>query len=416
MRIDALETRAEGDAVRASARIRWEDSPREPFDLLFDSRGPAAAHLRADANAMLLACALPAMRHGERRIAIDGTVCSRLVDGLRTAATILSTWYGEARRLPEIEPSEGFRVPLPACDRRAGAFLSGGMDSLDVFVRNHDQFPPGHPARFEDALHVSGLPYTGPPGSSASESFTSRGRAAASAIAARLEIPLTFVRTNLGELERDFLFFRQEWFGSAYAAVAHLLSGRLTDVSFASAQQLGVRLDPLGSHPLLDPFYSTGALRFRHAGAERTRLEKAKSLARRTELLALLYVCLTTPVEGPARNCGRCEKCLHTQIELQLAGAVLRAFPEGSLTAESIRALRPDPHTSFFWRPLAEPLRREGRHDLAAEIDAKLAEMDRVRAWMGDAGWKGRLRRLDRKLFGSALLGARRRLRRAESA
>ncbi len=411
MRIDGLECRPEGDAVRASARIRWEDAPREPFDLFFDSRGPAAGYLRVDTNAMLLACALPAMRHGERRIAIDGAACPRLVDGLRTAAAILRTWYGGPRLLPEIEPSAGFQVPLPAHDRRAAAFLSGGMDSLDVFVRNRAHFPPGHPARFEDALHVSGLPFTGPPGSPSSESFTSRARAAASAIAARLDVALTFVRTNLGELDRDFLFFRQEWFGSAYAAVAHLLSGRLTDVSFASAQQLGVRLDPLGSHPLLDPFYSTGALRFRHAGAERTRFEKARSLAAHTELLALLHVCLTTPIDGPGRNCGRCEKCLHTQIELRLAGAPLRAFPEGSLAVESIRALHPDPHTSFFWRPLPEQLRREGRHDLAAEIDAKIAEMDRVRAWMGDAGWKGRLRRFDRKLFGSALLGARRRLR-----
>jgi len=412
VRIDALDCRATGDGARASARIRWEDAAREPFDLFFEARGAAAASLRADPDAMLLAGAFPAMRHGERRIAVDGPVCPALRDGLRTAAAILESWYGAPRTLPAIEPAGGFVAPRPAPVPRAAAFLSGGMDSLDVFLRNRAYFPPGHPARFEDALHVSGLPWTGPPGSPSSESFVSRARTAAAAVAGRLDAPLSFVRTNLGELDRDFLFFRREWFGSAYAAVAHLFSRRFTEVSYASAQQLGVRLDPLGSHPLLDPLFSTGALRFRHAGADRGRIEKAATLARRPDLLPHLHVCLTTPLDAPGANCGRCEKCLHSQIELLLAGAPAGAFPEGSLSAESIRALRADPHTAFFWRPLPARLRRVRRPDLAAAIEEKLDEMERVRAWTRDRGWMGRLRRLDRDHFRSTLLGARRRLRR----
>jgi len=410
MRIERLDRREEGGESRAAARIQWEDSPREPFDLVFDAHGAAAGQLEADPNAMLLAAALPAMRAGEKRIAIEGAVCPRLRDGLDGAAAILRAWYGPARRLPAIEPSAGFVAPAPAPERRAAGFLSGGMDSLDVFLRNHSQFPAGHPSRLVDALHVSGLPYTGPAGSSSRESFVSRGRSAAAAMAKGLGVPLTFVRTNLADIDRDFLFFRQEYFGSAYAAIAHLFSRRFTSVSFASAQQLGIRLDPLGSHPILDPLYSTGALSFRHEGAERTRLQKAETLATRPDLLADLYVCLRTPLESAGRNCGRCEKCLHTRIELMLAGAraAEAAFPAGALDAEAILGISPDPHTLFFWRPLPARLRSAGRSDLAHAAERKVAEMERVRAWGRDAGWRGKLRRLDRRFLGSTLLGLRR--------
>jgi hypothetical protein len=225
-----------------------------------------------------------------------------------------------------------------------------------------------------------------------------------------LGVPLTFVRTNLADIDRDFLFFRQEYFGSAYAAIAHLFSRRFTSVSFASAQQLGIRLDPLGSHPLLDPLYSTGALAFRHEGAERTRLQKAETLATRPDLLPELHVCLRTPLESDGRNCGRCEKCLHTQIELLLAGAATAAaaFPPGGLGVEAVRAIPPDPHTLFFWRPLPARLRQAGRNDLADAIERKLEEMERTRAWIRDAGWRGKLRSIDRRYLGSALLGLRR--------
>jgi hypothetical protein len=410
MRIERLEAQTTGDGSRVCARIRWEDSARDPFDLAVETSGEAAGDLRADPNGILLAVALPAMRCGERRIAIEGAVCPRLRDGLGGAAAILRSWYGPPRVLPAIEPSGGFAAPAPASERRSAGYLSGGMDSLDVFLRNRSHFPAGHPSRLVEALHVSGLPYTGPPGSPSHENFVTRGRSAAAAMAQGLGVPLTFVRTNLADIDRDFLFFRQEYFGSAYAAVAHLFSRRFTSVSFASAQQLGIRLDPLGSHPLLDPLYSTGALAFRHEGAERTRLQKAETLATRPDLLPDLHVCLSTPLARPGRNCGRCEKCLHTQIELLLAGApaAAAAFPPDSLGAEAIRGFPPDPHTLFFWRPLPPRLRSAGRNDLADAVERKVEEMEATRAWNRDAGWRGRLRRIDRRYFRSALLGVRR--------
>jgi hypothetical protein len=221
------------------------------------------------------------------------------------------------------------------------------------------------------------------------------------------------VRTNLADIDRDFLFFRQEYFGSAYAAVAHISSRRFTSVSFASARS------SVSARPARLIRFSTRCTRrapaFRHEGAERTRLEKAETLATRPDLLPNLHVCLKTPLESAGRNCGRCEKCLHTQIELLLAGApaAAAAFPPGALGVEAVCAIPPDPHTIFFWRPLPPRLRQAGRNDLADAIERKLEEMERTRDWVRESGWRGKLRGASIGGFGSALVGMRRAMFRA---
>jgi hypothetical protein len=63
---------------------------------------------------------------------------------------------------------------------------------------------------------------------------------------------------------------------------------------------------------------------------------------------------------------------------------------------------------SYYLGPLVEPLRRAGRPDLATAVARRLEEERRDRAWHADTGWKGRLRRLDRVLFGGRLLALRR--------
>lgn len=68
-----------------------------------------------------------------------------------------------------------------------------------------------------------------------------------------------------------------------------------------------------------------------------------------------------------------------------------------------------------YWKELVPALESAGRSDLAAAVVAKIerCRLDRVRA--SDAGWKGRLRRFDRRYLGGRLLDARRRLSESSS-
>jgi hypothetical protein len=72
MKITDLRLERGPEAVRACARITWEDCAREPIDLVFEAEAPYSEDLALEPEAFLSACALPAMREGERRIAIAG--------------------------------------------------------------------------------------------------------------------------------------------------------------------------------------------------------------------------------------------------------------------------------------------------------------------------------------------------------
>jgi hypothetical protein len=415
VRIDSFRSERTGAACCVSARVAWEDRERDDLVLFFEAEGPGQELIRPEPDAFLLACALAAMRHGERRISIEGSVCPRLREGLVAAVSLQRSWNGDDRRLPAIEPVQGFRASEHALPARSGAFLSGGLDSLDVFLENHDAFAEGHPGRIEDALHVVGLPLLGHLEPAVRDNFRDRARAAAESFARELGIRFIAVRTNLGEVEPDFGFFGRDYFGSGYAGVAHLFASTLSSVAIASGHAPGAPLTPHGSHPLLDPLFSSSALEIRHEGADRSRLEKMGAAARRPDLVRHLQVCgapSLLPVGGAFANCGRCPKCLHTLAEIYLAGALGAAasFPPGSLTAENIRTVVLDPGKAFLWTPLSERLRRAGRSKLAAAIEGLLREARRTQAWHEDRGWKGMLRRWDRRFLGGRILAARRRL------
>ena len=92
------------------------------------------------------------------------------------------------------------------------------------------------------------------------------------------------------------------YFGAVLAAIGLCLSGSLSTVLIGSGYSYD-DLVPQGSHPLLDPLWSTGALRIVHDGAETTRMRKVEVIARETAALRMLRVCGEQPESE--MNCGR---------------------------------------------------------------------------------------------------------------
>ena len=399
LKITDLRLDSVASGARASARVEWEEADRPPMTLWFEVDGEAGSEVRPAAEAFLLACAVPAFGRGERRVAIEGTICPRLRDGLASAIALLGSWYGDPVSAA-IEPSRGFAPPAKAPSPRAAVLLSGGVDSLDVLLRNRCRLPPADPDSFRDVVHVSGIGYVGPPGSPAVESVAARSRSAAEAIARETGSRFVEIRTNLVEIEPSYMFFQRRWYGSAFLSGVHLLAGTVTSASFASAHHLASGLMPSGSHPELDAFFSTGAVEIRHEGADRSRLEKVRGIAAHPALRHL-FVCHSWPAPD-APNCGRCEKCLRTLAEILACGALDRAesFPRGTLSAERIWRSELHDDSAVFWAPLVAPLREAGRADLARAAARFAAAAARRRAWVLGDGWRGALRRLDLRLFG----------------
>jgi hypothetical protein len=130
-------------------------------------------------------------------------------------------------------------------------------------------------------------------------------------------------------------------------------------------------------------------------------------------------VCTVGPLSSGALNCGRCEKCVRTLVALGPSAAATASFERTDITPATLARLSTGLHpwaVAAFWTDLVEVFRSRGQDELAAAA-ARFVRRARVaNTWGHDRGWKGTLRRFDRRFLDSALLRTSRRLRSRTSA
>lgn len=411
MRISNFRHEVRRDTVRVSAAVQWEDSDLPAEDLCFEAEGVAPGEFVPSPEAFAIRGALAALHQNEKRVLVEGALCPRLRDGLRAALRTLRAWYSPNLGVPLIEATGGLRALYPPRPQ-AAVFLSCGFDSLFLLQSNRSSFPLDHPASYRVALFVpnfGALPeaFSSP----RAVDFLARQRRSLERIAPLAGVRLMSVSDHSGRLGEDDHYFTVSSHGAHLAALAHLFPA-LSSASIAVSHDC-TQLAPLGSHLLLDPNYSSSSLEIRHEGIAFTRLERVASVARWKEMLPHAVVCSKGPFASGRTNCGRCEKCLRTMIELLLSDSL---SAEGPFSATDVDPSFVDRATMragsiFHWEPLPRLLRERGRKDLAAPAERLIARTRERGAWFRDRGWKGALRRLDGRFLGGRLLEASRRLR-----
>ena len=415
MRISDI--RREGPA-RFAATVIWEDSDRPRREVYFETDDELGKDLREDPNVFLSAAYFPAIRHGEKRLALEGAVSPRLWDGLRSIAALFRSWYGsEGRDEVSVEPARGFVPTLPRVPARAASFISGGIDSLFTLRKNRLEIPPDHPASIRDLLWIVGREFPGDEDSPDALRRSRRMRELLGEVARDSGATLVPVRTNIRLLDPDLVFFGYEFQGAYIASAAHALAARLNVVSFSSGWDIG-HLIPWGTHPLVDSNFATEGVDFRHAGLLYGRADKLRAIGDWDVGVRSLVVCNEGSTADSA-NCGRCYKCIETKTLLLSEGLLPRAgeFP-GDVTPAMIESLTlaPNLRSSFaeysgFWAAMLPDLEARGRSDLAAAIRAKLDDARRLEAWLRERDWKGLLKRADRRFSGGLGLRALRAIR-----
>jgi hypothetical protein len=380
MKITDLRSMKADGRARVSATVTWEDCDRAAREIYFETDDCYSDSLTCDPHAFLVGCIVPAMHYGEKRIHIDAEVCPELRKGLTTAMTWLRHWfYDPGRQLVRIESGlrSGLTEPRPV--ERAGFFFSGGIDSFATLRSNRLHFPPEHPRSIRDGLLVFGLEQDDP------ELFK-HVLASLSGVADSLDFRLIPVYTNVyqhyrkEDAARKFKFWADEFQGAALSAVAHAFSRRLTVVSIPSSDSLPSdallnrkHVKPYGSHPVLDPNYSSAELTVQHDGITLSRLQKTRIVSDWDAALQHLRVCNMYRLYKPgALNCGRCEKCLRTMLALKVLGVSEKtgAFPVNDLD----EALRLQKHLNpYYYLEMLPHLRAQGYGDLAKKIEKKIA-------------------------------------------
>lgn len=405
MRIEGLRTDVGGGKARVSATVIWEDSGREPQEIYFEVPDEPAAGLVCNPDAFLVGCLVPAVFHGEKRLRTDEPVCPELSAGLENAMCWLHAWMG-ARYTPlRLEVRPRLPLDLPGARGRTGAFFSGGVDSLAMLCLNRRQFPAGHPRAIRACVFVHGFDIGHDPADPRWDSYT-RALEPLTAAADELGMDVVTVATNVRHLDSGVQLWVEAFVGSALASVAHALVGQMDAVYIASDFRIPLTL-PYGSHPLLDACYQSANLRILRDGLRLTRLEKVALIADWDAALGALRPC-TGNAPGMI-NCGRCEKCVRTMLELMVAGKLgqARTFAVHDVTPEVVAGVDIwSAEARLYMGELIAPLRALGRRDLAEPLADKCAEYDRHLAWQEERDWKGVVKRFDRKYLGGALFDA----------
>jgi hypothetical protein len=357
------------------ATIIWEDRDSPDQELVFDISdsepdwpqgvdGPSA-------DAFLAACFPLAAVHGETRVRIEGQPCPMLVEGLYTAHAWWTSWGGMPSPVPLIETLGAATRRIPTAPRRAVAFLSGGVDSLHMLMRNRRLYNRDDPAYVHEALFIHGFDI----GKRARDPENGRYRMMLrrlEPVVADLGLRLIQCRTNLRHLPSKPDFWENRHNGAALAAVGHsAVFG--SAFLFIGASWPTTHQVPWGSHPAIDNLFSSQRITVIHDGSRFSRLQKVRDLARWPTGLAALRVCPASA--GSRANCGECEKCLRTRLELLAAGiGETEAFGPSVTLSEIWNAavFESIGDRVIFYEDLIEPLRARGYHELCGVLECKM--------------------------------------------
>ena len=427
MKVVDLRHESAGDTASVCATVIWEDCDRPQKEIFIETSAEFSDDIGPDPNAFLLATIMPALRHGERRLLVEGSLCPKLHNGLEYAMQQILQWQSKPL-LPRvrIEASNGFYSPDTGPPPRTASFMSGGVDALSMLKTNRDDFAPSHPASIRDCFFVHGMDVGGYEEMDSNEENSKTALASLGRLADRADFTLIPIKTNIRHLDDDDGFFYLSFYGSLMGAVAHAFSGRITTAMVAAGSSVR-DLGPIGSHPLLDPNYGSYWLNIEHDGVRFERIDKISILSTWPEGLQSLRSCFHPFRNAAALNCGACEKCIRAMTALLILGVLDQAptYPYDDVKPElinSIYAVPPPikadfapedlidiatrtlgPSNVFYWEEMIEPLRAMGRQDLAEPAEQLVKRYRRFTKPLGP--WqRSRLRsaigRLDSRLLG----------------
>jgi len=376
---------------RAVATVVWEDVDKASLDIYFETSDEFRDDLVVNPNAFLVGCCLPAMYLGEKRIKIEGEVCSILHKGIVTNIQTFRKWYGSQYRPIQIDANIKASSTSTNRRNRAGLFFSGGVDSIFSLRNNRLTYPLNHPSSIKDCFLVHGFDIYHDENSEKKFDIFDRAMKSAAEVAKEAQVNLIPVFTNVRHLYSDVDFWIKWFHGAALSSVAHCFTSRISMMYIASTDSPR-NLQPWGSHPSLDRNYSSLDLKIIHDKLS-ARIEKIKIIADWDIALQNLRVC--TINHDKFLNCGRCIKCIKTMAMLLAIGKLkyAEAFPIHDLSPQELkRAFRHQNQIDFKinYLALVDLLEAQKRYDLA-------------RAILDDAGAKGNIRRFDEQCLGGKL-------------
>ena len=366
--VDIIDSPVTAGWTRLVGKVEVQQRGRAAELIWFDVPGVLADSVSRNGNPWL-ACLLPyAVTLGES-LEITLPVDPLLYEGAIAMMQVWDAWYPGERERVELH-CDLLEPASAASTGRVGAFFSGGVDSFHTLLRHEPMGGAILPVHIDDLITVWGLDVPlGNPGA------FSRVRENIDAAAAVLGKTTVTMATNLRESGWQATNWGLMGQGPALAALALVLESRYRRVLLPSSLSYS-SIRVWGTHPLVDPLFSTTRLEVRDDGAHDNRRAKIAAIADNDLAMSHLRVCWMAQSD---KNCGKCEKCLRTLTAFELLGKRDRCvtFPPDAWSVDALANLRyrNDLDRRYMSR-LAEHARDKGRDDIAKAIERAVRRYD----------------------------------------
>jgi len=349
-----------------SCRLRGAGLPER---LWFQVPPELAGSLATTGDALLPPLLVAAMRRAARLV-IDGEVSAALL-GATPAIMELFEQASEAIGQPMCRVAvEAQCRPREARGPAAGAFFSGGIDSFYTVLRNAARYEMNDARRITHLITVHGFDVR-----IEDRALFTEVRERLSGAARDLGMLLVPVKTNVRDVVSGIPW--EYAHGAAMAGTGLALGCLLHTCYIAGARSMRTS-GFWGTHPGLDPLWSTETLEFVSDGPMLGRMMKAPFVVASAVARHSLRVCWKNP--NGAYNCGRCEKCLRTMVIFTLCGALGRVETlPAAVDCEALAKLRIPPDLFNRWQGLRRRLAAGGPGvELLPALDRALAASRRL--------------------------------------
>ena len=158
-----------------------------------------------------------------------------------------------------------------------------------------------------------------------------------SRVLADINIPLEAIKTNYREITKANWGFAH---ASALIGVLANFKQQVGTSLIGSSYPYSYLHIPWGSSPITDHLLASEQFQVIHDGASYTRTEKINAFANWQVGVNNLRVCWEGDIKD--KNCGRCEKCIRTQLNFLACGhAIPHCFPENNNLIAALKKITP---------------------------------------------------------------------------
>lgn len=250
-----------------------------------------------------------------RPLHICGPVSASLLKNMEEFQEAWAVWLPKHLKVVPLSADE--EVTPPVEKRNQGVFaFSGGVDATFSLLQHHNKALGRRNVHPHVAVLIKGFDIKLHNDAGFDIANNNVG-----AMLADLEIPHAVIETNW---KADLCYnWRMEHAAGLIACLAQYQS--ICDVAVIGSDEGYDNIDiPWGSNPVTNPLFSSDAFQVRSEGAGYTRSKRVGFILNNSRIGRYLRVCWENAKTG--KNCGRCEKCIRTQLNIRAYGLEPEGF------------------------------------------------------------------------------------------